>query len=153
VNTGVVGRHLPHPGVVHHRLPSRPATWAADHAAPSPANGFAGLPVGTKVVVVHQGDCLSALAERHLKDWRLDQRIAAPNVGRVQAVGGTLEDINRIYPGWVLVMPANAVGTLVVGTPAAAPVSSAQTPTTASPGASASNAGVPVLSRLRGRRL
>ena len=104
--------------------PGRGASWVAaaatpaamDDGAPSPENGFAGLPAGTKVVVVRPGDCLSVLAERHLGDWRLDTEIEALNYGRLQPDGRALVDDHWIYPGWVLVMPANAVGaTVVVG--------------------------------------
>ena len=82
---------------------------------PSQANGFAGLPRGTKVVVVEPGDCLSVLAERHLGDWRLDSEIEALNFGRLQPDGRALVNDHWIYPGWVLVMPPNAVGAEVVG--------------------------------------
>jgi DNA-binding SARP family transcriptional activator len=82
---------------------------------PSQANGFAGLPRGTKVVVVEPGDCLSVLAERHLGDWRLDSEIEALNFGRLQPDGGALVNDHWIYPGWVLVLPPNAVGAQLVG--------------------------------------
>ena len=82
---------------------------------PSERNHFAGLPRGTKVVVVQPGDCLSVLAERHLGDWRLDSEIEALNYGRLQPDGRALVDDHWIYVGWVLVMPSNAVGTIVVG--------------------------------------
>jgi hypothetical protein len=52
-----VGRHLPHPPGVVHRLPAVELA-AFEPSAPSASNGFRGLPLGTKVVVVKPGDCL-----------------------------------------------------------------------------------------------
>lgn len=109
-------RHLPHPGNVTHELRRRGSTTEAIGAVvPSTANGFAGLAAGTKVVVVQPGDCLSVLAQRHLGDWRLDQEIERLNWDHPQPDGRRLEDDHWIYPGWVLIMPQTAVGTLVVG--------------------------------------
>ena len=96
-------------------MPARGQVGVQVSQVPSQANGFAGLPRGTKVVVVQPGDCLSVLAERHLGDWRLDTEIEALNWGRLQPDGRALIDDHWIYVGWVLVMPPNAVGTLVVG--------------------------------------
>jgi len=112
----LMGRHLPHPGDSRHVAPGPHDLPDVGAEVPSAGNGFAGLPAGTKVVVVEPGDCLSVLAEHHLGDWRLDAQIAALNYGRPQADGRALVDDHWIYPGWVLVMPADAVGTLVVGT-------------------------------------
>jgi DNA-binding SARP family transcriptional activator/nucleoid-associated protein YgaU len=115
-----VGRHFPHPGRLPHAPPARPAPRAPLGVVPSEANGFAGLAPGTKVVVVQPGDCLSVIAERYLGDWRLDTEIAELNYGRAQPDGRTLVDDHWIYPGWVLVMPPDAVGALVVGPHSAA---------------------------------
>ena len=112
VNDRVVGRHLPHPGVLEHVVPVSYSTPAPQ--GPSPANGFAGLGPGTKVYVVQPGDCLSVIAQDHLGDWHLDTEIHALNVGRLQPDGRSLTDDHWIYVGWVLVMPANAVGVEVV---------------------------------------
>ena len=110
-----IGRHLPHPGAVQHRLPGRPTVGMSTAVVvPSVSNGFAGLAPGTKVIVVQPGDCLSVLAERHLGDWRLDQEIEQLNRGRLQADGRRLEGDHWIYPGWVLIMPGDSTGTLVV---------------------------------------
>ncbi len=114
VSSTAVGRHFPHPGRVHHELPQAP-TGEGRTEVPSAQNGFAGLPRGTKVVVVQPGDCLSVLAERHLGDWRLDSEIEALNYGRLQPDGRALVDDHWIYVGWVLVMPPNASGTIIVG--------------------------------------
>ncbi|HTW08211.1 MAG TPA: BTAD domain-containing putative transcriptional regulator [Acidimicrobiales bacterium] len=115
--TPATGRHLPHPGRGRDLPPPKPPAVAATGRAPSLANGFAGLAAGTKVIVVQPGDCLSVLAERHLGDWRLDSEIARLNYGRRQPDGLSLVNENWIYPGWVLVMPADAAGALVVGAP------------------------------------
>ncbi len=115
VSSTAMGRHFPHPGEIPHSLPATPAGWPADHDAASPGNDFAGLPAGTKVIVVRPGDCLSVLAERHLGDWRLDTEIEALNYGRVQADGRALVDDHWIYPGWALVVPDDAVGATIVG--------------------------------------
>lgn len=115
VSKTAIGRHFPHPGRVHHEwLPASPAQEQVKEV-PSQQNGFAGLPPGTKVVVVKPGDCLSVLAEEHLGDWRLDSEIEALNYGRLQPDGRALVDDHWIYVGWVLVMPPDAVGAIVVG--------------------------------------
>ena len=113
-----VGRHIPHPGVVEHAALAsyRPPTVPAS-GVPSEANGFAGLAPGTKVVVVRPGDCLSVIAEEHLGSWQKDVEIHDLNVGRLQPDGRSLTDDHWIYPGWVLVMPADAVDTMVVPGP------------------------------------
>ncbi|MDQ6616592.1 MAG: hypothetical protein M3083_18075 [Actinomycetota bacterium] len=140
-----VRRHLAHPGVLVHTVPVL-ASATPNPAAPSEANGFAGLPAGTKVVVVQRWDpsspgsvedCLSVIAQRHLDDWRLDTKIFSLNVGRVQADGRSLQDDNWIQPGWVLIMPPEAHDTLVVG---AAPAGAAPAPA-ASPTVSSAPAG------------
>ena len=115
VSSSAVGRHFPHPGALDHELPETPLPAANSRDVPSQANGFAGLPRGTKVVVVEPGDCLSVLAERHLGDWRLDSEIEALNFGRLQPDGRALVNDHWIYPGWVLVLPPNAFGAQVVG--------------------------------------
>ena len=115
VSSTAIGRHFPHPGRVDHAISD--AAPIAENIAevPSEQNGFAGLPPGTKVIVVQPGDCLSVLAEEHLGDWRLDSEIEALNYGRLQPDGRALVDDHWIYVGWVLVMPPNAVGTTLVG--------------------------------------
>ncbi len=131
VSVTALGRHFPHPGQVPHGLPAAASGMANDEQVPSPDNGFAGLAAGTKVIVVLPGDCLSVLAERHLGDWRLDTEIETLNYGRPQPDGRALVDDHWIYPGWVLVMPANASGATVVGgspKPAPAPKFSVPAP-------------------------
>ena len=115
VSSTALERHFPHPGRARHALPEPKAVVERRVEVPSEENGFAGLPRGTKVVVVQPGDCLSVLAERHLGDWRLDSEIEGLNYGRIQPDGRALVDDHWIYAGWVLVMPSDAVGAQVVG--------------------------------------
>lgn len=81
---------------------------------------------GTKLVAVRtteptvrvkRHDTLWALAERHLGSGPRYREIVALNLGRPQADGRSLTDAHWIYPGWVLRLPADAVG---VGTTARA---------------------------------
>jgi len=115
VQRSALGRHLPHPGSLSHDPPPKGAPGPPRGVVPSVENGFAGLPRGTKVVVVQPGDCLSVIAERYLGDWRLDTEIAELNYGRLQPDGLALVNDHWIYPGWVLIMPPEARGALVVG--------------------------------------
>lgn len=117
VSDVAVGRHLPHPGVLDH---PELASYSSG-ALPVPMESFDGLVPGTKFVVVRRGDCLSVLAQDHLGDWRLDIEIFELNVGRIQPDGRALVDDHWIYPGWILVMPENAVGAEVVPRPETAP--------------------------------
>lgn len=152
INSRVVGRHLPHPGPLVHQTPLLAAA-RPDPTVPSGTNGFAGLTAGTKFVVVKPGDCLSVLAQDHLGNWQLDHEITALNVGRIQPDGHQLRDEHWIYPGWVLVMPARAVGALTVGSPStaaptkSAPDPSAQNPTTAKPAEAKQRAVEPVAAK------
>ncbi|MHB1911855.1 MAG: AfsR/SARP family transcriptional regulator, partial [Acidimicrobiales bacterium] len=68
-----------------------------------------------------------------------DQEIDALNRGRVQPDGRALVDDHWIYPGWILVMPADAVGTETVGGPGSV-VSGSVVPTPAVPAASPESA-------------
>lgn len=124
--------------------------WVATVAAGAPVVAAAELPplvAGTKVHLVRPGDWLSKIAEAHLGSWRRYPEIVALNLGRPQPDGHALVDEDLIRPGWVLAMPADAVGVDVVPEPAPttipsvadeapraadpAPASSAATPTTA----------------------
>jgi DNA-binding SARP family transcriptional activator/LysM repeat protein len=60
------------------------------------------------IYTVQHGDTLWEIAQRYLGDGREHKRIAALNRGRVQPDGRAFRDGNRIYPGWQLVMPADA---------------------------------------------
>ncbi|MEO9325874.1 bacterial transcriptional activator domain-containing protein [Nocardioides sp. C4-1] len=80
--------------------------------------------VGKKVVVVqppdgHYHDNLWDIAERHLGDGRRWQEVYDLNKGRDQPDGGELVIGRLIQPGWVLVMPDDAVDAPRVGAVAA----------------------------------
>jgi DNA-binding SARP family transcriptional activator len=117
VSPSAIGRHLPHPGLADHNAPGRSGV-----AVLLPGNAAANsvsLAEGSRFYVVQPGDCLSVIAERHLGDWRRDAEIDQLNRGRMQPDGRALVDDHWIYPGWVLVMPADAVDVQVTGPPAA----------------------------------
>jgi nucleoid-associated protein YgaU/DNA-binding SARP family transcriptional activator len=69
------------------------------HTAPAPA-----LPS----VVVQRGDTLWDIAERHLGNGARFTEIQNLNLGRPQSDGSTLSDSHWIYPGWTLLLPADA---------------------------------------------
>jgi hypothetical protein len=100
-----------------------PAT--VDPVAPSPAampgdvptvdGTTAGTVAALKPYVVRppEGasfDCLWNIAERHLGDGLRYDEIFALNRGRTQPDGTTLRDEDLIRPGWILLLPADAVG-------------------------------------------
>ena len=143
VSAAATGRHFPHPGEVAHALPGGASLVRELAGRPSEEDPLAGLPKGTKVVVVRPGDCLSVLAERHLGDWRLDSEIEALNWGRRQPDGRALVDDHWIYPGWVLVMPENAVGTTIVREAGARPVTTTRLAKAAAPIAPAAHRPTP----------
>jgi hypothetical protein len=101
------------------------------------------IPPGTKVYVVEMHrptpDTLWRIAEIHLRDPLRFKEIEALNVGQPQPDGRSLApDGHWIYPGWVLVMPPDAVGVQVVadagpGTGGPAPVSSRAASATPAP--------------------
>lgn len=87
-------------------------TPAPRHAAePEPTaaeqpNRGAELPT----VIVQRGDTLWDIAERHLGDGARFTEIQDLNLGRPQADGTALSDSHWIYPGWALLLPADAAG-------------------------------------------
>lgn len=89
-------------------------------AAPSPAS--ASLPT----YVVKARDTLWGIAARHLGDPLRWSEIASLNEGR-QEGGARFGDPHWIYPGWVLVLPADATG---LEAPAAAVPAPTPAPTT-----------------------
>jgi hypothetical protein len=100
------------------------------------------IAAGTKVYVVEMHrptpDTLWRIAQVHLGDPLRFKEIEALNVAQPQPDGRSLApDGHWIYPGWVLVMPADAVGVQVVGdaTPATGGAASAApaTPAASSP--------------------
>lgn len=108
----------------------RPAVTVMYQAAAAPgasanptAAGDATAPAvgATKSYVVQRYDCLWSIAERHLGDplrWREIEALTAPVA---QPDGRRLGDPNLIYPGWTVVLPADAVGVDAVATTPPAP--------------------------------
>ncbi|NUU15822.1 LysM peptidoglycan-binding domain-containing protein [Cellulomonas humilata] len=77
-----------------------------DHATTPPA-----APQRTPSVTVQRGDTLWDLAERHLGSGTRFAEIRDLNLGRPQVDGRALQDADWIYPGWTLLLPADATGT------------------------------------------
>jgi hypothetical protein len=75
-------------------------------AAPAVEESRAGLPS----VTVLGGDTLWDLAERHLGSGHRYAEIRDLNLGRPQSDGRALTDAHWVYPGWRLLLPADAVG-------------------------------------------
>ena len=104
-----------------------PTAVAATQQAPAPtATVVTGAPVGQKTYTVQppQGrhhDSLWDIAERCLGDGRRYKEIFNLNAGREQPDGEQLTIESLIYPGWVLIMPDDAVGVDAVLPPAPAP--------------------------------
>ncbi len=61
-------------------------------------------------VMVHRGDTLWSLAERHLGAGIRFAEIAELNYGRPQRDGRQLTSAHWIYPGWTLRLPSDAMG-------------------------------------------
>jgi DNA-binding SARP family transcriptional activator len=66
-------------------------------------------------------DTLWGIAERHLGDGQRWRDIFGLNQGREQPDGRRLTDPHWIYPGWQLLMPADASGMPAAPSPSAAP--------------------------------
>ena len=108
---------------------------AAEEAAEASADDASRAPDATAAEVYYtvqppngrNHDTLWDIAERTLGDPFRYKEIYQLNVDRVQPDGRKLVDADLIYPGWVLMMPADASGpglTVVepIGAPVAAPV-------------------------------
>jgi len=83
-------------------IPAHGAAPTAPDTAPTPAAGPARH-------VVQPKETLWDIAEQHYGDGRLWPKIFEPNTGRLQPDGRRLTNSNRIYPGWILVLPDHAV--------------------------------------------
>lgn len=71
--------------------------------------------------VVQRRDSLWLLAERHLGDGLRWREIYNLNRGQPQPGGRTLRDPDLIRPGWILRMPADAIGLTAPAVPAPSP--------------------------------
>ena len=80
------------------------ATAIARETKPQQAEGMPSLPT----ITVERHDTLWALAERHLGSGERYAEIVDLNRGVPQPDGRRLESSSRIYPGWVLRLPADA---------------------------------------------
>ncbi len=77
----------------------------------------AGQPRTGKVYTVTRDDTLWEIAADHLGDpWRYTE-IFELNQGRTMADGRTVDDPHWIYPGWQLIMPADATGVTETNAP------------------------------------
>jgi len=88
-----------------------PATRLFDPNSPA-ANGAAAFEGAAPAQVVEPArhvvqpkETLWAIAERYYGDGRMYRKIFESNEGRLQPDGRRLTDSNRIYPGWILVVP------------------------------------------------
>jgi len=102
---------------------------AAEVVVPSPTTD---TPAGEPTCVVQRRDSLWLLAEQHLGDGMRWREIYELNRGLPQPGGRTLRDPDLILPGWVLRLPADAVGLPPV--PGDAPSSPAAPPPASVPG-------------------
>jgi hypothetical protein len=117
VSAGQPSDHVPGGGAASARASAAPDRSASAATAPGqviPADAGAEL-VGRRVYVVQppQGrhhESLWEIAARHLGDGRRYSEIYALNDGRTQPDGRTLHLARLIQPGWLLVMPDDAVG-------------------------------------------
>lgn len=98
---------------MHERAPSAarpeivPAVSEADEApALATPPHVAALPT----VTVKRGDTLWDIAEHHLGDPMRYTEIRDLNLGRTQQDGRQLKDADWVLPGWVLLLPSDAVG-------------------------------------------
>lgn len=87
--------------------PAQPASMTATTTHPS--------------VTVARGDTLWDLAERHLGSGHRYTEIRDLNLGRAQPDGRALTDAHWIYPGWRLLLPADAVDVATQPVPPQAP--------------------------------
>lgn len=84
---------------------SSPGAEGATTAGPASETATTTLPS----VTVARGDTLWDLAERYLGSGHRYTEIRDLNLGRPQADGRALTDAHWIYPGWHLLLPADAV--------------------------------------------
>ncbi|WP_028047615.1 LysM peptidoglycan-binding domain-containing protein [Cellulomonas sp. URHE0023] len=93
--------------------PPAAAPQAARHAAAPAPTAPQTPPAATAplpTVVVQRGDTLWDIAEQHLGDGTRFSEISTLNLDRIQPDGLALNDSHWIYPGWTLLLPADAAG-------------------------------------------
>ncbi|MEU6972106.1 LysM peptidoglycan-binding domain-containing protein [Kitasatospora aureofaciens] len=126
-------------------LPPAPATASP----PAPQSG----PTTQRTVTVHQGDTLSAIAERELGDASRYPELLEATRNTVQPGGGHLTDANLLFPDDVIVVPAPAPAAAVPAqpapsdpapqTPSAAPEPPQSTPVPESPSTPSTSTSAP----------
>ncbi|GEN78988.1 LysM peptidoglycan-binding domain-containing protein [Actinotalea fermentans] len=97
---------------VHVQTPDRaqaPENSSPDADGANPARPASVTATTTPSVTVVRGDTLWDLAERHLGSGHRYTEIRDLNLGRPQPDGRALTDAHWIYPGWHLLLPADAV--------------------------------------------
>ncbi len=101
-----------HPGIAAGVTASLPTGQSSRSPARQPVNAMpvATAPAATagRVYVVRRGDTLWGIAAAQLGDPLRWRQIYALNDGRPQPDGATLTDPNDIWPGWTLILPADA---------------------------------------------
>jgi len=122
-----------HPGITAGATATRPAGQASSSPATRRVTGVPAMTPSAatagRVYVVRRGDNLWGIAAAQLGDPLRWRAIYALNDGRPQPGGAVLTDPNDIWPGWTLILPADATAP----PPPASPNGSAQHPTTFRP--------------------
>lgn len=140
---GASASTLPQPHLVVATPTVSTATFLAPRSTPTQVDNtqtaLAPSPAVLRQQTVAGRDTLWDLAERHLGNPNRWVEIWDLNKGQVQNDGRAFDSAHWIYPGWVLRMPADAVGVEVISVPGAAevapaaalPADAATTPTSA----------------------
>ena len=87
----------------------RPIDHPTSAPVPLPGNQPAGPGAAGPTYTVQPRDTLGRIAARYLGDWTRFEEILDLNRGRLQQDGGALTDPGLIRPGWVLVLPPDAI--------------------------------------------
>jgi hypothetical protein len=117
---GATGHQVAEAGAAATTAAAQPAMQTGKAVAGGPmAEHLAGLEAGDLLYLVQppEGrhyDSLWDISERFLGDGRRWREVYDLNRGFVQADGGALQDPDLIYPGWRLVLPADARGPGVI---------------------------------------
>jgi DNA-binding SARP family transcriptional activator len=93
-------------------------------ATPAPPATIERASVEKKMYDVRRGDTLWDIADRHLGDPERWREIARLNYDRPQPDGRSLTNSHWIYPGWRLLLPADATGLVDMHAPTADPAPS-----------------------------
>lgn len=90
-------------------------------ATPAPPPTLEQASIEKKIYDVRRGDTLWDIADRHLGDPERWREIARLNYDRPQPDGRSLTNSHWIYPGWRLLLPADATGLADMHAPTADP--------------------------------